>query len=134
VTNAEVARANAERAGLSDTAAVAVGDAAQTLARLARLAAESVEPFDMIFLGADKKSYPTYLRQSVQLSRRGTLIVGDNVIGRGRVADLDSTDPDLIGLHEFFRLLAENPRLVSTAVQALGSNGWDGLSMTIVSG
>lgn len=86
----------------------------------------------MIFLDADKKSYPEYLRLALQLSRVGTLIVGDNVIRRGRIADLASTDPDVAGLHEFFRLLGTNPRLDSTAVQTIGTKGWDGFSMSIV--
>jgi predicted O-methyltransferase YrrM len=129
--NAAVARANIERAGFSQNVSVMIGDAAQTLAQLV---AEHAEPFDMVFLDADKKSYPTYLRLALQLSRPGTLIMGDNVIRRGRVADLASSDPDVVGLHEFFRLLAENPQLDSTAVQTVGSKGWDGFSMTIVSG
>lgn len=129
--NATVARANIERAGLSEQVSIVTGDAAQTLATLV---ADSVEPFDMIFLDADKKSYPAYLRLSLLLSRPGTLIMGDNVIRRGRIADLASTDPDVVGLHEFFRLLAEDPRLDSTAVQTVGSKGWDGFSMTLVSG
>jgi predicted O-methyltransferase YrrM len=128
--NAQVARANIARAGLSDVVSIVVGDAAQTLAKLV---ADGVEPFDMIFLDADKKSYPTYLNLSLQLSRPGTLIVGDNVIRGGRIADLASADPDVIGLHEFFRLLADNPRLDSTAIQTVGSKGWDGFSMSIVS-
>ena len=95
--NALVARTNIERAGLSDAVSIVVGDAAQTLAKLV---ADGVEPFDMIFLDADKKSYPAYLNLSLQLSRPGTLIVGDNVIRGGRIADLASADPDVIGLHE----------------------------------
>jgi predicted O-methyltransferase YrrM len=125
-----VARANIERAGLSGIVSVVIGGAAQTLDKFVT---DGVEPFDMIFLDADKKSYPEYLRRSLQLSRPGTVIVGDNVIRRGRIADLASTDPDVIGLHEFFRLLANNPRLDSTAVQTVGSKGWDGFSMSIVS-
>jgi predicted O-methyltransferase YrrM len=128
--NAAVARANIERAGLSGIVSVVIGAAAPTLDKFVT---DGVEPFDMIFLDADKKSYPEYLRLSLQLSRPGTLIVGDNVIRRGRIADLASTDPDVIGLHEFFRLLANNPRLDSTAVQTVGSKGWDGFSMSIVS-
>lgn len=127
---AQIARANVERAGVAGVVSIEVGAAAQTLEKLV---AENAEPFDMIFLDADKKSYPEYLRLSLQLSRPGTLIVGDNVIRRGRIADLASTDPDVIGLHEFFRLLATNPRLDSTAVQTVGSKGWDGFSMSIVS-
>jgi predicted O-methyltransferase YrrM len=128
--NAQVARANIARAGLSEVVSIVIGDAAQTLAKLV---ADGVEPFDMIFLDADKKSYPAYLNFSLQLSRPGTLIMGDNVIRGGRLADLASTDPDVIGLHEFLRLLAENPRLDSTAIQTVGSKGWDGFSMSIVS-
>lgn len=128
--HAQVARANVERAGLSKTVSVVLGPAAQTLDRFV---ADSAEPFDMIFLDADKRSYPEYLRLSLQLSRPGTLIVADNVIRRGQIADHASTDPDVIGLHEFFRQLAANPRLDSTAVQTVGVKGWDGFSMTIVS-
>ncbi|WP_027801461.1 O-methyltransferase [Paraburkholderia dilworthii] len=126
---AQVARENLERAGVSGVASIVVGAAAQTLEKFV---ADSVEPFDMIFLDADKKSYPEYLRLSLQLSRVGTLIVGDNVIRRGRIAEHASTDPDVAGLHEFFRLLGTNPRLDSTAVQTVGMKGWDGFSMTLV--
>ncbi|CAB3785251.1 O-methyltransferase [Paraburkholderia fynbosensis] len=128
--NAEVARANVQRAGLSGVVSIVIGAAAQTLDKFVT---DGVEPFDMIFLDADKKNYPDYLRLSVQLSRPGTLIVGDNVIRAGRIADAANTDPDVIGLHEFFRLLAMNPRLDSTAIQTVGSKGWDGFSMTLVS-
>ena len=128
--NAAVARANVERAGLSGVVSIVIGAAAQTLNKFVT---DGVEPFDMIFLDADKKSYPEYLRLSLQLSQPGTLIMGDNVIRRGRIADLQSTDPDVIGLHEYFRLLATEPRLDSTAVQTVGTKGWDGFSMSIVS-
>ncbi|MEW9583869.1 O-methyltransferase [Paraburkholderia sp. DGU8] len=129
--NAAVARANVERAGLSGAVSIVIGAAAQTLEKFVT---DGVEPFEMIFLDADKKSYPEYLRLSLQLSLPGTLIVGDNVIRGGRIADLHSTDPDVTGLHEYFRLLATNPQLDSTAVQTVGVKGWDGFSMSIVSG
>jgi predicted O-methyltransferase YrrM len=128
--HAKVARANIEHAGLSGIVSIVIGAAVQTLERFVT---DGVEPFDMIFLDADKKSYPEYLRLSLQLSRPGTVIVADNVIRRGEIADLASTDPDVAGLHEFFRLLAANPRLDSTAIQTVGSKGWDGFSMSIVS-
>jgi predicted O-methyltransferase YrrM len=128
--NAAVARANVERAGLSGIVSIVMGAAAQTLAKFVT---DGVEPFDMIFLDADKKNYPEYLLLSLQLSRPGTLIVGDNVIRAGRIADLQSTDPDVVGLHEYFRLLATNPQLDSTAVQTVGIKGWDGFSLSIVS-
>jgi predicted O-methyltransferase YrrM len=128
--HAKVARANIEHAGLSGIVSIVIGAAVQTLERFVT---DGVEPFDMIFLDADKKSYPEYLRLSLQLSRPGTVIVADNVIRRGEIADLASTDPDVAGLHGFFRLLAANPRLDSTAIQTVGSKGWDGFSVSIVS-
>jgi predicted O-methyltransferase YrrM len=129
--NAAVARANVERAGFSGAVSIVIGAATPTLEKFVT---DGVEPFDMIFLDADKKSYPDYLRLSLQLSLPGTLIVGDNVIRGGRIADLHSADPDVTGLHEYFRLLATNPQLDSTAVQTVGVKGWDGFSMSIVSG
>lgn len=129
--NAAVARANIERAGLSGVVSIVIGAAAQTLEKFV---IDGVEPFDMVFLDADKKNYPAYLRLSLQLSRAGTLIVGDNVIRGGRIADPHSSDPDVAGLHEYIRLLAADPRLDSTAVQTVGTKGWDGFSMSIVTG
>jgi predicted O-methyltransferase YrrM len=127
--HASVARKNIEHAGLSNVASVMVGPAVNSLEKLLH---DKAEPFDFVFLDADKKSYPDYLRLSIALSRPGTVIVGDNVIRHGRIADADSVDPDVIGLHAFFDMLAADQRLSSTAVQTVGSKGWDGFSMTIV--
>ncbi|SAL12323.1 O-methyltransferase family protein [Caballeronia peredens] len=127
--HAEVARKNIERAGLSSVASVIVGDAVDTLESFVR---DGIPPFDFIFLDADKKSYPTYLSLALRLSRPGTVIVADNVIRAGRVAEINSTDPDVIGVRAFLDLLATNPRLTSTAIQTVGSKGWDGFSLSIV--
>ncbi|WP_244817406.1 O-methyltransferase [Caballeronia sp. Lep1P3] len=127
---AEVARRNVERAGLSRVVSIAVGQAAQTLEHFIR---DNEPPFDFVFIDADKKSYPDYLRLSLRLSRPGTLLVADNVIRGGRLADAHSKDPDVIGLHRFFDMLASEKQLSSTAIQTVGSKGWDGFSLSIVS-
>jgi predicted O-methyltransferase YrrM len=128
--HAEIARRNIERAGLSGVASVIEGDAVDTLEAFVR---DGIPPFDFIFLDADKKSYPRYLELALRLSRPGTVIVADNVIRRGRIADADSTDPDVIGLRAFLDMLASDRRISSTAIQTAGSKGWDGFSLSIVS-
>ena len=129
--HARVARKNIARAGLSDVVSVIVGNAVDTLEALVR---DGAAPFDFIFLDADKKSYPEYLRLVLRLSRPGTVIVADNVIRAGRVLDATSTDPDVIGVRTFLDMLAAEPRLSSTALQTVGSKGWDGFSISIVTG
>lgn len=128
--HAELARRNIERAGLSGVVSVIEGDAVETLEAFVR---DGIPPFDFIFLDADKKSYPAYLDLVLRLSRPGTVIIADNVIRRGRIADADSTDPDVIGVRAFLDMLASDPRISSTAIQTVGSKGWDGFSMSIVS-
>jgi predicted O-methyltransferase YrrM len=93
---------------------------------------EGAGPFDFIFIDADKPSNPEYLRWSLKLSRPGTVIVGDNVVRDGAVADPSSTAADVRGVREFFDLMAENPRLSATAIQTVGSKGYDGFSLAIV--
>ena len=127
---AAVARRNIALAGLSETVSVVVGPAVETLAQLID---DKVEPFDMVFIDADKKTYPDYLQLSLELCRPGAIIVGDNVIRKGRMADFSSTDPDVIGLRKYFELLGSHPKLDSTAVQTVGSKGWDGFSISILS-
>ncbi|SAK43846.1 O-methyltransferase family protein [Caballeronia calidae] len=128
--HADVARKNIERAGLSGVVSVIVGDAADTLEDFAR---DGIPPFDFIFLDADKQSYPEYLRLVLRLSRPGTVIVADNVIRGGRVTDAGSADPDVIGVRQFFDMLARDAHVSSTAIQTVGSKGWDGFSISIVS-
>jgi predicted O-methyltransferase YrrM len=101
-----------------------VGPAAETLPGLD-------EPFDLIFIDADKRSNPVYLRESLRLSRPGTLIVADNVVRDGAV--LSAPDPDARGVREFVAALAAEPRVVATAVQTVGVKGWDGFILGWVS-
>jgi predicted O-methyltransferase YrrM len=87
----------------------------------------------MVFIDADKKSYPDYLLLSLQLLRPGGIIVGDNVARQGRVVDPNNHEEDIVGLRKFFHMLASDTRLTTTAMQTVGSKGWDGFSLTRLS-
>jgi predicted O-methyltransferase YrrM len=127
--HAEVARANIERAGLSGVIDLRLGPAAQTLAQLV---AGGAEPFDLIFIDADKPSHPEYLTWALRLSRRGTLIVADNIVREGAVADPASEDPRVQAARLFNERLAAEPRVLATAVQTVGSKGYDGFAIALV--
>jgi len=127
--HAAVAKANLTRAGLAQMVQVRLGKAAETLAQLVQ---EGAAPFDFIFIDADKQTTPDYLEWSLKLSHPGTVIVCDNVVRNGAVADPTSTNRDIIGIRRFFDLMSENPRLSATAVQTVGSKGYDGFSLAIV--
>jgi predicted O-methyltransferase YrrM len=127
--HAEVARANIARAGLADVVELRLGQALDTLAQLA---AEGRGPFDLIFIDADKPSYPDYLAWALQFSRRGSLIIADNVVRDGAVADAASDDPRVQGVRRFNELLAAEPRVSATAIQTVGSKGYDGFAIALV--
>lgn len=128
-TNAEVARGNLARAGLAEHAEVRIGPARDSLARLI---AEGVESFDVVFIDADKSNNPHYLEAALQLTRPGSLIIGDNVVRGGDVVDAGSSNPTVQGLRRFLELTGENPRLTATAVQTVGRKGYDGFSLARV--
>ncbi|PXX41436.1 O-methyltransferase [Undibacterium pigrum] len=127
--NAAIAQKNIDRAGLSHMVDIRVGKALDTLPQLQ---AESIHPFDLIFIDADKPNNPHYLEWSLKLSRPGTLIIGDNVVRNGAVVDPASTDANVQGVRSFMDLMANNPRLSATALQTVGSKGYDGFSMALV--
>jgi len=127
--HAAVAAKNIERAGLESVVDIRVGQAEETLRAMIDA---SEEPFDFVFIDADKTGYPAYLELSLELSRPGTAIVGDNVVRRGNVADPHATDARVRGVQRFLELIAQHPRLSATAVQTVGSKGYDGLSLAIV--
>lgn len=129
--HAAVAIANIERAGLGGQVEVRIGKALDTLPLLAQ---EGAGPFDLIFIDADKPNNPHYLAWALKLSRPGTVIIGDNVVRNGAVADAGSIDGNVLGVRRFMDLMAENPRLSATAVQTVGSKGYDGFSLAIVEG
>lgn len=128
-THAAVARANLARAGLAERTEIRVAPA---LDSLAQLVTERAEPFDLVFIDADKPNNPHYLERALELTRPGSLIIGDNVVRGGEVADADSTDPSIRGIRRFLELIAENPKLTATAVQTVGSKGYDGFSLARV--
>ena len=127
--HAEVARANFARAGLADTVELRLGPALETLPQLA---AEGRGPFDFIFIDADKVSTADYFAWALKLSRRGSLIVVDNVVRQGAVADAASEDPSVQGVRRFHAMLAAESRVSATAIQTVGSKGYDGFAMALV--
>jgi predicted O-methyltransferase YrrM len=127
--HAAVAKENIAQAGLASIVEIRIGPAADSLAQLQ---AENAEPFDLIFIDADKPNNPTYLEWALKLSRKGTLIVVDNVIRDGQIADPNNPDPAITGTRTMFEMLAANPRLESTALQTVGGKGYDGFAFALV--
>ncbi|BAJ26944.1 putative methyltransferase [Kitasatospora setae KM-6054] len=124
--HAAVATANLERAGLADRAEVRLGAASDTLAELI---ARGVEPYDFFFVDADKANIPHYVESALALARPGSVIVVDNVVREGKLADADSTDPAVVGVRRMHELIAGEKRLDATTVQTVGSRGHDGFTL-----
>ena len=127
--HAEVARANIARAGLQGIVDLRLGRALDTLPALAK---EGVGPFDLIFIDADKPSIPEYFTWSMKLSRRGSLIIVDNVVREGAVIEADSTDESVRGVRRFLEMMSAEPRVSATAIQTVGTKGYDGFSIALV--
>jgi predicted O-methyltransferase YrrM len=127
--HAQVACKNIARAGLADVVELREGKALDTLPELA---AEGLEAFDLIFIDADKSNNPHYFDWALRLSHKGTLIIVDNVVRDGAVIEADSTDPNIQGVRRLFEILAAEPRVVSTALQTVGSKGYDGFVIALV--
>jgi predicted O-methyltransferase YrrM len=123
--HAHVARSNIARAGLSDVVEIIIGRALDTLPRL-------TGPFDLIFIDADKVNTPQYLEWSIKLSRPGTLIIADNVVRDGKVIDATLDDPSVKGIRRFYEMLQSDSRITATAIQTVGSKGYDGFAIGIV--
>jgi len=129
--HAEVARKNIARAGFSEQVRVLVGRALDTLAELV----EKREPkFDFVFIDADKQSIPEYLDFALQLTRPGSVIVVDNVVRKGAVVDGQSPDVSVQGVRRFNEKLAKLSSVSATAVQTVGSKGYDGFALVRVNG
>lgn len=127
--HAEVARRNVERAGISGKVEIRTGAALESLPQIEK---EGIAPFDFIFVDADKKNNPHYLEWAVKLARTGTVIVVDNVVRDGEVANAGSPDPDIQGTRQMFERMAQHPRLAATALQTVGSKGYDGFALAVV--
>ena len=122
--HADVARSNLEHAGLGDRAQVIVGTALETLPGL-----ETDDPFDLVFIDADKDNYAGYLEWAIKLTRPGGLILADNVVSEGEVIDAESEDSFVQGVREFNDLLAADSRAESVIVQLVGGKGYDGIAI-----
>ncbi|WP_282699620.1 O-methyltransferase [Streptomyces sp. CC219B] len=127
--HAEVAARNLARAGLDKQVEIRVGPA---LDSLPRLAAEHPAPFDLVFIDADKANNPHYVEWALKLTAEGSLIIVDNVVRGGRVADPGSTDPDVRGTRAAIELIGSHPRLAATAIQTVGGKGYDGFALARV--
>jgi predicted O-methyltransferase YrrM len=126
---AEIARGNLAGAGLAGVVDLRVGRAIETLPALA---AERAGPFDLVFIDADKPSTADYFAWALRLTRRGSLIVVDNVVRKGKVIDAASEDADVRGIRRFNDALAREPRVSATAIQTVGSKGYDGFAIALV--
>jgi predicted O-methyltransferase YrrM len=127
--HAEVARANIARANLSGVVTLRLGRALDTLPLLET---EAEKPYDFVFIDADKVSTAEYFGWALKLTRRGSLIVVDNVVRKGAVVDESSDDPNVQGVRRFYQMLASEPRVSATAVQTVGSKGYDGFALALV--
>ena len=127
--HAEVARANIARAGLADSVDLRLGRALDTLPQLV---AEGQGPFYLVFIDADKPNTTAYFEWALKLTRRGSLIIADNVVRDGTVIDAASKDPSVQGIRRFNELVAAEPRVSATAMQTVGSKGYDGLAIILV--
>lgn len=125
----EVAEANLANAGLAASAKVMVGPAIDSLDWMIR---EGAQSFDLIFIDADKASYPQYLERSLQLSHEGTVLVFDNMVRQGRILEDDPQDAAIKGTKSALELIGADPRLDATGIQTVGAKGWDGFVLAIV--
>ena len=129
--HARIARENIVRAGLGEVVEIRIGKALDTLPKLA---AEARGAFDLIFIDADKVSIAEYFEWSLKLSRVGSLIIVDNVVRKGEVANPGSTDPMVVGVRRFNEVLAAERRVSATTIQTVGSKGYDGITIALVTG
>jgi predicted O-methyltransferase YrrM len=129
--HAAIARENIARAGLAEIVELRLGKALESLPLIA---AEGRGPFDLVFIDADKRNNWEYFEWAMKLSRRGSLIIVDNVVRDGAVVDASSTDPDIRGVRRFMEMLAKETRVSATAIQTVGSKGYDGFAIALVIG
>ncbi len=125
--NAAIARANLERAGVANRVEVRVGRGAEVLPTL-----DGGEPFDLVFIDADKESNTVYLDWAARLGRPGTVIVLDNVVRGGEVADARTRDAKVQGARRGLEMLGSDPRFDATALQTLDRKGYDGIAVALV--
>lgn len=125
--HARVAVDNLERAGFADKVEVKVGPAKDSLAAM-----QAGDPFDFVFIDADKQGNVHYVEEAIRLGRTGTTIIVDNVVREGAIVDPDNDDPRVVGTRELFEYVANHPNLDATAIQTVGRKGWDGFLLARV--
>lgn len=128
-SRAAIAAANVARAGLEGLVEIRLGAALDSLAALAE---EGAPPFDFVFIDADKPNNPEYLSWALRLTRPGSLIVGDNVVRGGAVADFDDDDASVRGVRRYVEALGERRNLRNAALQTVGVKGHDGFTISLV--
>jgi predicted O-methyltransferase YrrM len=126
---AEVARRNVSTAGLEELVDIRVGPA---LDLLPELAAEGLGPFDITFIDADKANTPAYFEWALDRTRPGGLIVADNVVRDGTLADADSDDPKVEAQRRLHEMIKADPRVEGTTIQTVGAKGYDGFTLALV--
>jgi predicted O-methyltransferase YrrM len=127
--HASVARENIARANLAAAVDLRVGRALDLLPSIER---ERRAPFDLVFIDADKPSTPDYFRWALRLARIGTLVLIDNVVRNGAVADAGSQDPAVVAMRRALAMIAAEPRVSATVLQTVGAKGYDGLAVALV--
>ncbi|WP_427005194.1 O-methyltransferase [Pseudarthrobacter sp. H2] len=127
--HAEVARANIDEAGLGSRVEIRIGAA---LDSLRALEAEGAQPFDFVFIDADKENDPHYLDWAIRLGRPGTTVVMDNVVWEGAVLDPSLDTVNAPGIISALQMMGEDPRLDATVIQTVGAKGWDGFALALV--
>jgi predicted O-methyltransferase YrrM len=127
--HADVAAANLKRAGLLKKVDIRVGPALESLPVLAK---ERGGPFDLIFIDADKDNNPNYLEWAIKLSRRGTIIVVDNIARHGHIIEAKNPAGDIQGTRRCLKMMATNPSLSAFAMQTVGLKGLDGFAAAVV--
>jgi predicted O-methyltransferase YrrM len=126
---AEVARANLTYAGVDHLVEVRIGAALESFQAIAD---EEHDPFDIVFIDADKENNPAYFEWALKLTHPGSLILIDNVARRGRVVDLSESEPDIMGVRRVVDMIANEPRVTATAIQTVGEKGYDGFLIALV--
>jgi len=128
--HAAVAQANLAAAGLGERVDIRVGPA---LTSLASIAAERREPFDLVFIDADKPATPEYFQASIALCRPGSVILVDNVVRGGALID-DKSDANAAAMRRLHDMISSDARVSATTIQTVGSKGYDGFTMAVVEG
>jgi len=127
--HASVAKQNIEKAGLSDKVDIRVGKAMDVMLQLKEA---KEEPFDLIFIDADKPPYAAYFEMALTLSRSGTVIICDNVIREGKILDEHSDDDRVVGVQRLNKMLASNENVTATILQTVGVKEYDGMAIAVV--